>query len=45
MNRTNEVIEYIDFGRSQARGAKFGKGYFEVIKQSELILPKDSKEE
>ena len=45
MKYRNEVIKYIEFGRSQARGIKFGKGYLEAIKRTELILPKVIREE
>ena len=45
MNRTNEVIKYIEFGRSQVRSKKFGKGYLEAIKRTDLILPKVIREE
>ena len=45
MKYRNEVIKYIEFGRSQARGIKFGKGYLEAIKQTELILPKVIRED
>ena len=45
MKFRNEEIKYIQFGRSQSRGTKFGKGYLEAIKQTELILPKFNREE
>ena len=45
MKYRNEVIKYIEFGRSQARGIKFGKRYLEAIKRTELISPKFIREE
>ena len=45
MKYRNDVIKYIEFDRSQSRGLKFGKGYLEAIKRTELILPKVIREE